>query len=244
MLIVSFNTALQIVNDAAVELGLGEVSDAYGSTDENIVLLRTLLKKTGRRLLREYQWPQLCIDYTFNTVDGTDTYALPPDDFLALVDESIWDQTNDRPLLPASPQKWQWLKAIDSTGDLETFFRIEGENFELHPTPGGVRTIAYRYRSFCWVSTDAGTGYTDLSEPSANTNLVWFDAPMMVAAIRTEWLRAKGFDSTAADDDYKAALRAALAIGDKPAATLSLSGGSGGTHFIDGHNLPDSGWGD
>ena len=51
MAVASFDTALNIISDAAVELGLGAVTAAYASTDPNIVQLRTALKMAGRKMI-------------------------------------------------------------------------------------------------------------------------------------------------------------------------------------------------
>jgi hypothetical protein len=55
----AYDTVANIVSDAAVELGLGSVSDVYGSTDSSIIQLRTLLKSAGRDLVLERDWTHL-----------------------------------------------------------------------------------------------------------------------------------------------------------------------------------------
>src|SRR5690348_1694823 len=104
-----YDTVANVLSDTAVELGLGEVSDVYGSTDANIVQLRTLLKRVGRSLAKQRAWKQLIKEHTFTTTN-TSTYDLPTD-FGAMIDQTGWNRTQRRPLGVLSPQEWQYLEA-------------------------------------------------------------------------------------------------------------------------------------
>jgi hypothetical protein len=64
---VSYDTVANIVADAAAELGLGTVSDVFGSTDTNIIQLRTMLKTGGRSLALDRRWTHLIQEATFAT---------------------------------------------------------------------------------------------------------------------------------------------------------------------------------
>lgn len=64
----AYPTALEVISDTAAELGLGVVLDAYGSSDQNIIQLRGLLKTAGRKLIFERDWTHLVREYQFTTV--------------------------------------------------------------------------------------------------------------------------------------------------------------------------------
>src|SRR5216684_4414181 len=63
----SYDTVGNIISDAAAELGLGTVSDVFGSTDSNIIQLRTFAKTGGRSLALDRRWTHLLQETTFVT---------------------------------------------------------------------------------------------------------------------------------------------------------------------------------
>lgn len=153
-----FDTAGNLINDAAVELGLSSTSDAYASTDANFVRLRTLLKSLGRELWRLRQWTYLQQIHTFITVSGTPRYALPTD-FGSLIDQTMWNRTAR---LPAgaflSPQEWEYLRAQMTGVTINVIPRLTQNQLWLFPdasTPGSY-VLAYEYVSKFWV-TPSGT---------------------------------------------------------------------------------------
>lgn len=65
---VAYDTAGEIIADAALELGLGVITDPYGSADVNILQLCGLLKSGGRKLVFERDWTYLTQEYLFVTL--------------------------------------------------------------------------------------------------------------------------------------------------------------------------------
>lgn len=64
-------TAKEIVNRAAVEVGLTPVADVWASTDPAFVQLRTLLNSCGQNMMEAYDWEQLRRQASLTTIDGT-----------------------------------------------------------------------------------------------------------------------------------------------------------------------------
>ena len=219
-----WDTAGNIINDAAVELGLGTDADPYTSTDPVFIQLRALLKSTGRKLLSEHQWTQFRREYTFTTVLGTNSYDLPAD-FHDMRDQTGWNRTNRLPLGgPLSPQEWQYLKARLAGVVFTVLFRPVDKKILIYPdvnTPGGY-VIAFEYRSLFWAHTTNDASLASLSAPTASTNYVFFDPTLALHALKLAWARAKGFDSTAIQQDYDEALVKARNF-DSPAPVLSLN---------------------
>lgn len=157
----AFDTAGNIVNDAAVSLGLvsfGQApADPFASSDANIGQLCQLLKEVGRDLVREREWSHLLQTYTFNTVQGTARYPLPLD-YSRFINQTAWNRTNRLPVGgPLTPQNYEYLKARLVGVVFNVLFRVIQQQFQAYPdtnTPGDY-VIAYEYVSSFWVLPQA-----------------------------------------------------------------------------------------
>ena len=222
----AFDTAGNIVNDAAVEVGLSAVSDPYASTDANFIQLCRLLRTCGRELRHMRNWTHLRKEHTFTTVTGTDSYALPAD-FLGIYDQTWWNRTNRLPVGgPLSAQEWQYLKARLVGVVFTVLFRPMNQQIVIYPdgtqTPGGY-TIAYEYSSSYWVSVTATPTVLSTDAPSVSTDKLWFDPTLLMRFLKVSFLKAKGFDTTAAQDEFDKTFERVMAA-DAPSPILSLNG--------------------
>ena len=291
-------TAGDIVNDAAVEIGLADSADPFNSTDANVVQLCRLLKSAGRELVQARNWTYLRREFTFTTVTGQSVYPMP-NDYLRMYDQSGWNRTNRLPLTgPLSPQEWQYLKARLVGVVFTVLFRPMNRQMVIYPdtnTPGGYY-IAYEYGSTSWVYSStapnvypawatgfyaagskirygttnsdywslydltpettqnstidpstawpnravlvsgtnyaAGDGLTwtytgtgveaNADYPANTTDEVWFNPLLITRALKLSFLKAKGLDTTAAEQDYAATLNAAEGM-DAPGKILNLT---------------------
>lgn len=238
-----FTTADNILNDAAVELGIAQtdLADPYASTNQNIIHLRRLLKRVGRRLCRARDWTHLVREHTFSTVNGTESYALPSD-YVRIKDETQWNRTLSSPLDgPVESQDWQTLKASTASSGVFKRFRVWQGLFWLEPTPTGIETIAYEYVSNLWVVPTGATWPTACTNvPTLPTDTLRFDEDLLVAALKLAWKEAKNQDTSAALEDLQQAW-SAVAGGDGAKPVLSLSGGRAFRPCCP--RLPDTGWG-
>jgi hypothetical protein len=240
----SYDTAANILNDAAVELGLyaTDLADPYESTDANVIQLRRLLKGLGQDLARDHQWSHLQAEYTFNTSIGVYGYALP-DGFLRLIDQTQYNRTRQERLDgPLSAQGWQYLKALSAAGTVEFWFRVKGAEIHLYPTPTANFSMAMEYVSGLWVAAPDDVN-PSMDAPTVGTHILWFDRRLLVCGLKLAFQRAKGFDSTAAQSDFNEALARALG-GDGAAPVLGLnSRGVLAQRLVGPGNLPDTGYG-
>lgn len=239
----AFDTAVNILNDAAVELGLysENLADPYDSTDANVILLCRLLKSTGQELLRAHPWSHLQKTHTFSTADGTASYALPTD-FARMTERTQWNRDQALPLMgPLSAQGWQLLQAI-TTASPHQMFRIFGDLFYISPTPSSVETVALEYQSRYWV--DLGGGSTPDSEtPTDGTDSLFFDRLLLLRSLKLAYMQEKGFDTSAAQRLRDEAMQMAIGA-DSSAPVLSLnSRGVGANRLLDRSNIPDTGYG-
>jgi hypothetical protein len=204
-----WDTATNLVSDAAIELGLvsAPVSDVFGSTDQNIVQLRTYLKSGCRELGRLRDWTHTVKQYVFTTSTGVPTYPLPAD-FRQMIDQSGWNRTNRLPLGgPLSAQEWEYLKARLVGVVFTVLFRPWQGTLYLYPdtnTPGGY-SIAYEYISRYFVQP-SGVGSPTSETPSANSDTICFEPQLVVKKLKLDFKRGKGFDYSMEQEDFDKAL--------------------------------------
>lgn len=217
-----FDTANNVLNDAAVELALtaADETDFYTATNPALIQLRRLLKGLGEELVRGYRWTHLQKTYLFITTPGVDAYALP-EDFARLIDGTEWNRSQQMPLGgPLNTQGWQLLKAQSAAGTVWFNFRIAGNQFLLHPAPAAVESLAFEYVSRRWVQ-EAGDTVPTTEAPDEATDVLWFDRRLLIYGLRLRFLEAKGFPTAALQRLYEDALAAAQG-GDGAAPVLSL----------------------
>lgn len=237
-----FDTADNIINDAAVEVGLAAVTDPFASTESEFVRLIRLLKTLGRQLVRQHEWSHLTAEHTI-TVGALDTgiYDLP-DDFVSMIDQTGWNRTNDNPLCPIDGEQWQYFQAVSHINTISTLIRFWKDKLYTDPAPPAVGTvIAFEYRSNFWVQPTGETSPT-LDAPSASTDTLKFDPLLLVTGLKLKWLESKGFDTQAALSDFNRALDSAL--GQMIASrVLHIDGRGSGQRFLSGANIPETGFG-
>ena len=205
----SNDTAGQIINDALVEVGLSSSTDPFADSDSNVQQMCTFLKTLGREITHQHNWTILRKEYTFVTVQGTSSYAMPSD-FHEMYDQTGWNRTNRLPLGgPLSAQEWQYLKSRLAGVVFTVLFRPMDGMMYLYPdtnTPGGY-TIAYEYKSDgCWKVAVGGGNYVYRDYPSDSSDICLFDTLMMSRGLKLAWLKAHAFDTTSAQQDFEQAL--------------------------------------
>jgi hypothetical protein len=220
-----WDTVQQIITQTALEVGLGSAgADVVNSTDANVLQLVGLLNSCGRELVHIRSWNHLRGEHTFTTVAGQSVYPLPAD-YHNMIDQTWWNRTNRLPVGgPVSPQEWQYLKARMVGVVFNVLFRPMNRSISLYPTtntPGGF-TIAYEYMSSYWVSTTGIPDTATADHVHASTDLVWFDPLLVMRKVKLDFLKAKGFDTTAAQQDYNYALEYVKG-NDAPSPVLSAN---------------------
>jgi hypothetical protein len=232
-------TAKDVINAVAIDCGLSEFSDPYASTDPNAIRLRTLLRKAGQALIGAREWKTLIREMTI-TGDGVETLFTPPADFLRMVDGSAFDRGNGWSLGLLASKGWQALKATTLTSSIQTLFRIVQGRIQFYAAPASGAVIAADYVSRYWAATSGATS-ADLLYPTASTDRVLFESPLIESALKVRFLESTGQDPTGARGEYRAAFDAMA--GQEPAQTLSLNGGVVTDRLVDELNFPITGYG-
>jgi hypothetical protein len=246
-----FDSAANIINDAAVELGLrsSDLADPFDSTDPNVVLLCRLLNRLGEELIRDYVWNAFLFTNTFVTVPGQADYNTRGES-VRIIDGTFWNRTQQRPMVgPLTPQQWAQLNATLVSSTYAQFYRLAdrtgtdgGPFIVLYPTPTAAETLAYEYTDNNWVDTSGGGQDTFGSRATDGTDSPLFDRRMLVAGVKLYFKQAKGFDSSAEQRAFEDSLARAR-TNERPAQTLSLNGAPGIFRMLNSLNVPDTGYG-
>lgn len=198
-------TAEQIINRAAVEIGLSPQADPYSSNDESFKQLRVLLNTVGEELCLAHQWEFLTRQHQIITVAGdTGDYELP-DDFLYMIPQTGWERNNETPLNGSiSAQDWTYLQARNlASTTIYASFRIREGRFSIFPQPPPENLdITFEYQSKNWVlDTLTAGGATYKDEAQTASDQVLFDKVLCARYLKVKYLEAKGLDSGAAKED-------------------------------------------
>jgi hypothetical protein len=239
----TFTTVESIFNRVAVEVGLPRQTDPFVAAplDPNADQLLTLLTSCGQELTTVFDWSQLRREHTFPTVASQEAYDLPAG-FGRMVNQTGWSRTTRFPYDALSAQQWQGMKAWGlGIAPIFLSFRLAAGKFNIAPAPLTIETLAFEYESSYWVAA-AGAATTSKEEPTAKTDVVWFDPLLITRLLKLRFLQAKAMDSTAAQIEYERTLDNLIGR-DRAAPIISISGPPKEPKMLDEDNLPETGFG-
>lgn len=232
-------TLLQLVQRAAVEMGLPSPAGVSGSTDDQVQQMFHLINAVGEELGTMAEWQRLQKETTITTTTATE-YDLPTD-FGRVISSTQWDRSNQWELKgPISPQGWQVFKSgITSLGP-QLRWRLKGNKLNVDPTPTAGNTLAYEYISSYWVMA---TGDTTPSKAlfTDDTDTCIYPDRLMIAGLKLKMWEVKGFDTKAYERDYR--YRLSEAMGQDKGNPVLVMGGRMTTHLLNQANVPDTGYG-
>lgn len=245
MTITTAITANNILNRAAVEIGLEPLDDPFGSTDPFFVQLKFLLQSLLEDMALAYPWEQHRREHQIQTV-AADTGDYPlPDDFHYMIDQTGWERTGNVPLFgPLSPQDWAYLLGRDLVSQtIYASFRLMEGNFSIfpQPPPSGL-DINFEYQSQFFVRDGVDP---QIFKPAViiGIDVPLFDRTLLTRGLKARYLESKGFDSTAASFQFDKIFNM-LTGKDKGAEVLSAGRNSRGFPYLDTYNnAPDTGYG-
>lgn len=235
-------TVLSVVQDVLSEIGDFEIPGSLvGNNSSTARQMLALANTEGKSYARMADWQWLLTSYTFTTTDGTAAYDLPSD-IRFFVNATWWDRTNYWEIFgPATPDIWQTLKSGIVTDGVRRWFRVQGNQFYLHPTPSTTGdTIAYEYISDAWAVAEDGT--TTKTSFTADTDSPRYDDYILQLGIKWRFLREKGLPYA---EDYNAyADEVERAMGKDGAAPIQrLDSTSQWYRDLGMLNVPEAGFG-
>jgi hypothetical protein len=255
-----FQTATEIINQVAVEIGLNESTAPFSDVDPIFKQMIALLSSAGQDLVHLADWPILSRIATFTTATGdTGVYDLPAD-FSHMIPQTAWQQSTRLPVTGSlSPVMWEYLVGSGiGTATIYASFRESRGELWLYPQPPAVGvTITFEYISRGWVyngappqtSGDAvvpvtGTKFdpTKLRDTiQAPSDLVLFDPRLMQAMLKVRTLGARGFNTVKAQDEFDSVYESVTSHKES-SPVLSMYPAAHGTPLAP-LNVPDTGFG-
>mgnify|MGYP003626794062 FL=1 len=235
---------LTIVQETLREIGGFEVpTSVVGNTNETAVLSLALVNRSLLETAKRTRWPNQTVRGTITTSDGTDQYVLPSD-FKALINDSMWDDTNNRKVYgPIGPTEWEYLKNSDITeSSLVTYMRIfkassasNNRVFYLYPTPDGVATIRYEYMSNALAESSGGTAQAKFL---ADTDTGLLSEDTVALGFKWRILKSRGLPYAEEFRDYEAAVEDS--VNDTGAPIINLGGPNQTSRFV--FVTPEGSW--
>jgi len=233
-------TANEIINTVAAEVGLTPSVDAYADADANFVQMRFLLNSCIKELVRSYNWEFLVREHLITvTAGGASEFALPSD-FMRMIDQTGWERTNRNPLQSLSAQEWQYLKGRDLVSEtVYVKFRIQQNKFTIYPTPSSNLQIAYEYISNLSVLNASSVLVKSVTESGDTPQ---FDAFLLSRMVKVKFLQGKGLDSSNAETDLIEVYEQ-ITAGDKTAPILNAGRCGLGVPLLNSFSTSDTNFG-
>lgn len=239
-------TVLDIIQNALGQMGLPVPGAAY-SDGSNLTAQQCirLLQSRGRRLIKPTgtnRWQVLHKTWSCPTSPGVTTYTLP-DDWDSFEDLTGWNFTSRLPMLgPATDPQWNCLKARNlGSSTISVIYRVRGGVFEIYNAFSTSQDLRIDYSSRGWIMKNGSPPtYQDFID--ADDNVCLYDAELLTAALKLDFLGAKGFDTTVAQADYDELLEQALNA-DQDAPVLQMALADTYPLISTSFNAPDTGYG-
>lgn len=234
-------TANEIINTVAAEVGLTPSVDAFADNDANFIQMRTLLNTCIKELVRAYDWEFLVREHVINvTAGGISEFDLPTD-FVRMINQTGWERLNRNPLETLSAQQWQYLKGRDLVSEtIYAKFRLQQNKFTIFPSPPSADlTIAFEYISNLSVIDSESLPARVVAQGGDTPQ---FDAHLLSRMLKVKFLQGKGLNSNYAEADMIEAYDQVTA-GDKSAPILDAGRGCHGVRLLNSFNTADTNFG-
>lgn len=196
-------TLLSIAQQIAKRLMWNTPATVISNTDNNVVLLLSMIEQTIDEIGNSFAWPELRKQHLFPLIDGLANYP-QPGDYDRSLDDTQWNRDQRWPLIgPIDPVTWQQLQSgLISQLPMQRY-RVMGADlnqFYITPTPssddsGNLAVYEYiaqqKRRPKTWV---ANTAYT-------TADYVWSNGLILKCSSNgTSANRAAGFPQAGLDN--------------------------------------------
>ena len=239
------STANDIINRAAVEIGLLKVNDPVASLDETFIQLTELLNAAGQELVELFPWQILVEEFRVETTSAdSGTYNLP-DNFSYMIDQTGWEHSNRVAMGgPLSAQDWTYLRGRDLISQsIYASFRLKDNKFDIYPqdpVADGL-DINFEYISREWVQEQNDGPRKD--SVTIGTDIVQYEPILIIKFLKSKFLEAKGFDSSTARLEFENMMNSRTGK-DTGAPILNASNNSRGFPYLHPYyNTSDTGYG-
>lgn len=198
-------TFLEILQDASAVLELPQPENGTSTSQQNIILLRSLLNRLGREVAREISWERIIKEHSFSADASSYDIYTNITDFDYIVTKYIWDYTDNEPIINESFDDYH----LDETIELQsafTRFHLKGGSLIFEPafTAASPHTLKFYYKSKNWVLASDGTTYK--SEFTADDDTHLLDDEVLILGLIAKYKQAKGLSFAQDFDNYQVLL--------------------------------------
>lgn len=231
---------LAIVQEFCKRTGIRQPSAAISSNDAQVLQLVALLNELLDEITMNYpRFSESIIEKTWTStgveIQGTKDSLFPG--MLWLLPNSFFDRTATiRVKGPLTPDQWQSLKALSSTGSAYPSYRFIGTNLHIYPAVAVTQTLAVEYKTNYCVVNVAGTAKQYFT---VDTDTPLLSTTIMLLGLRYKWKKEKGMNYLPEQDLFIKAIRA---IGSQDGQKVQIDMSSEGIQIKPGVYIPDSNW--
>ena len=241
-------TLASVIQTCTRLLSLPSPADPAGSTDPNIVLMRTCANIASLELLNSNEWADLTKMGEFDVFTAapppgnaaTETPFDLPQDFFRFIDQTQWNAAMRFPAVgPVAPQGWMTYMVFPISANFTLTWQVrQNKIYFLNAPPAPGQKFRFMYLSRALVQ-DADNAELYKNVASKNGDKFVLDGVIMTLLTRVKWLEAKGFDSSAALRDLMIAFDSRIGA-QKGANILNMAGGRHDYPYIGIGNLPEA----
>ena len=235
----TYATILEEVQDALIQLSQPKPVGVFDSNDKNAILMGSLGNMIGPQLQIE-AWQQF--RDTYDVIgDGVQTSFDLPDDYSRIVDNTGWSRAIRRPVVVITAQSWAAIEAwIGQSFYVNPAARIFDDKMFFISPPADGDVIRFEYVTKNWVLDEDGVTKKYRLENNGDKPL--YDSQMFMLALKLKWAGNKGMPTQEYQQDFDERF-SQMMQSNQTATNLSLNGGLGGWRYLNGWNLPNTGYG-
>jgi hypothetical protein len=239
MTLYTYGTILEEVQDALVQLSQVKPTGVFDSQDKNAILMGALANTIGP-LLQVFPWQQFREEFIV-VGDGVETSFDLPDDYARMVDDTGWSSAQRRPVVVVTAQSWAAVKAwLGQSFYINPAVRIFDDKMYFLTPPADGDNVTFEYVSKFWVLDE--DAITKKYRLDANTDKPMYDSQMFMLALKLKWAGNKGLPTQEYQQDFDERFEQ-MTQSNQMASPLSLNGGIGGFRYLNGANVPNTGYG-
>lgn len=169
-------------------------ASVYGSSDPQVAQIYALLEEEITELSGRGSWQALTLEATHTTVATESQGAITTiasDGFRYIKNGTIWDRTENLPVIVIDDEDWQAEKGFSSTSPRYRA-RIRSGNLIVTPTPTAGNTWAFEYVT--WNAILDTDGSTRKQYFTADTDTFLLPEAIVTMGLRWRWKKEKGFE--------------------------------------------------
>lgn len=194
-------TLLGMTQEFCRRRGLPVPLSVVSSTSDTVRQIWGLLNECMEDLAERFAAGQLRFRHTFTHAGGTNYNALdlrefgPIPDFSSLVNETLWDDTNRRPVYgPLTPQQWELLLVMNVSQAVYSFTTF-GNALRIYPAPAPLSSVTFSFEyetRFGVMDPRDAMHEIYYANFLLDTDVTRFPRALTLASLKWRWNQAKG----------------------------------------------------